>query len=154
MTLPGPSAGAWALGLVVWAAAAAVLGESLRLGVARWVPAWRRDEPIQRLLLDFYLGGAVLSNPVWWLVVLLLSMVFQYTGFSMIQTLFMSIVPEGSMPAATGLAAGLAQFAAMTAPVLVGFIIQISGFEAVVIFVAFVSLLSGLCMLPMTWQRY
>jgi len=60
VTLPGPSAGAWALGLVVWAAAAAVLGESLRLGVARWVPAWRRDEPIQRLLLDFYLGGAVL----------------------------------------------------------------------------------------------
>ena len=60
MSLPDPSAGTWAVGLLLWAAAAAVLGESLRLLASRYVPSWRNDEPIQRGLLDFYLGGAVL----------------------------------------------------------------------------------------------
>ncbi len=60
MSLPGPSAGAWILGLLAWAAAVAVLGESLRLFAGRYVPAWRSREPIQRGLLDFYLGGAAL----------------------------------------------------------------------------------------------
>jgi len=37
-----------------------VLGEFVRLLAARRIPAWREAEPIQRTLLDFYLGGAVL----------------------------------------------------------------------------------------------
>lgn len=60
MSLPGPTAGTWALGLLLWAAAAAVLGESLRLLLSRSVPSWQNREPIQRGLTDFYLGGAVL----------------------------------------------------------------------------------------------
>jgi hypothetical protein len=60
VSLPGPSAGPWIVGLLVWAAAAAVLGESLRLLTARYVAWWRSPDPIQRGLLDFYLGGAVL----------------------------------------------------------------------------------------------
>ncbi len=60
MSLPGPTAGTWALGLLLWAAAAAVLGESLRVVLSRYVPAWRNREPIQRGLTDFYLGGAAL----------------------------------------------------------------------------------------------
>lgn len=46
-------------GLLLWAASAVVLGEALRLGAGRLVPSWRRSEPISRLLLDFYLGGAL-----------------------------------------------------------------------------------------------
>jgi hypothetical protein len=60
VSLPGPPVGIWALGLIFWAVAAGVLGEAVRLGAAPYVAAWRTGEPIQRGLLDFYLGGAVL----------------------------------------------------------------------------------------------
>jgi hypothetical protein len=46
--------------LLLWAAGAVVVGEALRGTVARWVSIWRNPEPIERLLLDLYLGGAVL----------------------------------------------------------------------------------------------
>jgi hypothetical protein len=60
VALPGPAGVPWALGLLVWAASAAVLGEAVRRGLARWVRVWRRAEPVERLLLDFYLGGATM----------------------------------------------------------------------------------------------
>ena len=49
----------WALALLLWAGTAAVLGEPLRAGLSRWVVAWRSPSSIERLLLDFYLGGAI-----------------------------------------------------------------------------------------------
>ncbi|MGA8542385.1 MAG: hypothetical protein WB947_02410 [Thermoplasmata archaeon] len=60
MTLPGPSGVVWALGLLVWALSAAVVGEFVRLLASRKVGSWRTLEPIERLLLDFYLGGATM----------------------------------------------------------------------------------------------
>ncbi len=60
MDLPGPSGAVWAVGLVLWAASAAVLGEFVRRLVGRRFAGWRTDEPIEAVLLDFYLGGAVL----------------------------------------------------------------------------------------------
>jgi hypothetical protein len=60
VTLPGPSGVAWALGLLAWAGAAAVVGELVRSLAARWVGAWRSLESIERLLVDFYLGGATM----------------------------------------------------------------------------------------------
>jgi hypothetical protein len=60
VTLPGPSGVAWALGLLLWAAAAAVVGEIVRALGARRVRAWRRLEVVERVLLDFYLGGATM----------------------------------------------------------------------------------------------
>ena len=60
MTLPGPSGVAWALGLLAWAAAAAIVGELVRSIVARRVDSWRSLEPVERLVLDFYLGGAAM----------------------------------------------------------------------------------------------
>ncbi len=59
MTLPGPSGAVWALELLVWAAGAAAVGELLRGVAVRWVAIWRDLGAIERLLLDFYLGGAV-----------------------------------------------------------------------------------------------
>lgn len=58
MTVPGPPGGLWAVSLVVWAAGAVVVGEAVRGVAARWIPLWRATEPLERILLDFYLGGA------------------------------------------------------------------------------------------------
>jgi hypothetical protein len=60
VSLPGPSGVPWAAGLLVWAVAAAVVGEFVRGVAARKVGAWRSLESIERLLLDFYLGGATM----------------------------------------------------------------------------------------------
>ncbi|MGP8078534.1 MAG: hypothetical protein ACLQD8_02710 [Thermoplasmata archaeon] len=60
MAVPGPPDALWATALIVWALSAAVLGEAVRFLTARWVPMWRTGEPVERFLLDFYLGGAAL----------------------------------------------------------------------------------------------
>lgn len=60
MGIPGPGAAEWAVSLLVWALLAIVVGELLRALTARFVPLWRRPEPVERGLLDFYLGGALL----------------------------------------------------------------------------------------------
>lgn len=60
MSLPGPPGTLWALSLLVWGGAAAVVGEAVRGPIARWVPFWGGLEPLERLLLDFYLGGATM----------------------------------------------------------------------------------------------
>ncbi|HTP56544.1 MAG TPA: hypothetical protein VML53_07815 [Thermoplasmata archaeon] len=59
MAVPGPSAAAWGPELILWALTVVVVGEGVRYVVARWVPAWRTDEPIERLLLDLYVGGGL-----------------------------------------------------------------------------------------------
>lgn len=60
MTLPGPAGVAWVLGLLAWAATSAVVGECTRDLAGRWLASWRGLELVERLLLDFYLGGAVM----------------------------------------------------------------------------------------------
>jgi hypothetical protein len=60
VSLPGPSGGLWALGLLAWALAVVVLGDFLRHLSGRLIPSWRRLEPIERGLTDFYLGGGLL----------------------------------------------------------------------------------------------
>ncbi len=59
MGIPGPSLVPWAAAILAWAALAGMLGEIVRGLLARYVGLWRHPEPIERLLLDFYLGGAV-----------------------------------------------------------------------------------------------
>ncbi len=60
MALPGTAGAEWATALLLWAVVAAVLGEPLRHFAGRWVTTWRQPEPIERFVLDLYLGGAVL----------------------------------------------------------------------------------------------
>ena len=60
MSLPGPSGGIWGLGLLAWALAVVVLGDFVRQVGGRLIPSWRRLEPIERGLTDFYLGGGLL----------------------------------------------------------------------------------------------
>lgn len=56
---PGPSAPLLFLGLLFLAALAVVLGEAVQVVLARWVGLWRDLEVLERLLLDFFLGGAL-----------------------------------------------------------------------------------------------
>jgi hypothetical protein len=58
--VPGPPGGLWAVSLLLWGVAAAVVGEALRGSAGRWVASWRSLEPIERFLLDLYLGGATM----------------------------------------------------------------------------------------------
>jgi hypothetical protein len=59
VSLPGPSGTVLVLGLLGLAAASTVLGEGVRLVAARWVGGWRELELVERSVLDFFLGGAV-----------------------------------------------------------------------------------------------
>ena len=59
MGIPGPGGPEWAVALLAWASLAALTGELVRSLTARHVSLWRRPEPIERLLVDFYLGGAI-----------------------------------------------------------------------------------------------
>lgn len=58
--IPGPGGAEWAVTLVVWAVLVAVVGELLRTLTARFVPLWQRPDPIERGLIDIFLGGALL----------------------------------------------------------------------------------------------
>ncbi len=58
--VPGPPGPLWGVSLVLWGAGAAVLGEAIRGVAARWIRGWSAEEPIERFVLDFYLGGALL----------------------------------------------------------------------------------------------
>ncbi len=60
MSWPGPSGVPWALELLAWALAATVVGEFVRCLVARRVESWRALDGVERLVLDFYLGGATM----------------------------------------------------------------------------------------------
>jgi hypothetical protein len=58
MTYPGPPSALWAVALLLWALVAVVLGEAIRMLSSRWIPLWRINEPIERGLVDLFLGGA------------------------------------------------------------------------------------------------
>ena len=60
MGVPGPGVAEWGVALLAWAALAGLLGELVRTLTGRYLSLWRRPEPIERAVLDFYLGGAVL----------------------------------------------------------------------------------------------
>jgi hypothetical protein len=60
VSLPGPAGPVLVLGLLGLAIACTVLGESVRRIASRWVVSWRELEAVERGLLDFFLGGAVL----------------------------------------------------------------------------------------------
>ncbi len=60
MDLPGPGGVVWSIALLAMALGVALLGDVLRRLAARWVSFFAAREPIERGLLDLYLGGAVL----------------------------------------------------------------------------------------------
>ncbi|MCI4322802.1 MAG: hypothetical protein L3K03_02060, partial [Thermoplasmata archaeon] len=59
MALPGPGGALWAAELLLWAALYVPLGDLIRGIGARRIPLLRLEDPIERILVDLYLGGAV-----------------------------------------------------------------------------------------------
>jgi hypothetical protein len=58
--VPGPPGVLWAVALPLWALAVATLGEAVRGLGARWIALWRLADPVERGLVDLYLGGGLL----------------------------------------------------------------------------------------------
>ena len=66
MSLPGPAAIPWTIGLLLFAAAVLPLGEFLRRIGARWIGLLRATDPIEVGLLDLYLAGAAFFAVGYW----------------------------------------------------------------------------------------
>ena len=79
-------------------------------------------------------GGNFVADPYRSLAILIVAVCCAQTGLTMIQSLLQSIVPEGTIGTATGVAGGVGNLMSMVAPALAGLLLQISGFGAVIVF--------------------
>jgi len=102
----------------------------------------------------FWVGGEVVANPYWALVILIIALCFQQPCFLMIHAMLQSIVPEGLIGAATGISGGIALLVAAVAPALIGLLLQISGFGAVILFLSLASLIPGLLYCVLAREGY
>ena len=101
-----------------------------------------------------YIGGTVITNPYWALAFLVMALCCQHPAFFMIHTLLHSVVPEHSIGAASGVCAGVASLMSVISPAFIGFLLQISGFGAVIAFLALSSFFAGLLFIPLVKQGY
>ncbi len=101
-----------------------------------------------------WIGGTLIANAYWALVVLIIASACQNPAFTMSQGLLQSIIPEGSMGAASGVAGGVSMLMAVVAPSLLGFLLQISGFGAVILFLALSSVIAGMLALFLAREGY
>jgi hypothetical protein len=83
-----------------------------------------------------FVGGDLIGPAYWALAVLIAAVCFAQPGLVMIQSLLQSIVPEGSIGAATGVAGGIGNLMAMLSPTVAGYLLQRSGFGMVIGFLA------------------
>jgi hypothetical protein len=60
VTGPGPDGVPWALALLAYGALLGIVGEAVRHGAARFLPIFRTEDRIERLVLDIYLGVGLL----------------------------------------------------------------------------------------------
>ncbi|MGA3127311.1 MAG: MFS transporter [Candidatus Korobacteraceae bacterium] len=98
-----------------------------------------------------FVGGDFIGEAYWALAVLIAAVCFAQTGLVMIQSLLQSIVPEGSIGAATGVAGGVGNLMAMVSPTVAGFLLQRSGFGMVIGFLA--SCLIGVAILSIVLTK-
>jgi len=104
--------------------------------------------------LLIFVGGVVIPNPYWAVVTVIIGGCLQGIGYLMQQALFHSIVPESSMGSALGIAGGLGQLMACASPTLLGFLLGVYGFGAVVTFCAVALLIAGILVLILAKQGY
>jgi len=81
-----------------------------------------------------YVGGNVIVNPYSALAVLIVALCCIQPCITMLQSLLHSVIPEHSIGVASGVAAAVSSGVAAIAPVMAGFLLQISGFGAVIIY--------------------
>ena len=101
-----------------------------------------------------YIGGNVISDPYRAFGVLIIALCAQQPALLMIHTLLHSIVPEGSVGAASGVGSAVASFMAMASPAIGGFLLQVSGFGAVVAALSISIVLAGFCISFLAKQGY
>jgi hypothetical protein len=65
VSLPGPAGTLWAVELLVFGAAAGVVGEAVRRALASVAPVLATVDPFERGLIDLYLGGGLLYLVAW-----------------------------------------------------------------------------------------
>ena len=101
-----------------------------------------------------FLGGSVLGNPYWSVAALVFGLACQQVGFLMVHPLLQSIVPAASLSRAVGFATLVSYLMAMVSPTFAGFLLQISGFGAVIVYLALSSVLPGVLILSLTREGY
>ncbi|HME44476.1 MAG TPA: MFS transporter [Syntrophorhabdales bacterium] len=101
-----------------------------------------------------YVGGNLVVNPYSALAVLIVALCCIQPSFTMLQSLLQSILPEGSIGVATGVAASISSFAAAVAPTLAGFLLQVSGFGAVIIYLAGSAFAAGVIAVILAAEGY
>ena len=104
--------------------------------------------------IAMFLGGIVIENPYSALIVLIIALMCQQIFFLMCSPLIQSVVPRDAIARAIGVAALVGYLVAMLAPTFIGFLVQISGYNAVVIFLALSITIGGLIMSPLAKAGY
>jgi sugar phosphate permease len=94
-----------------------------------------------------FVGGLVISNNYASVAVLVIALCGHQMGFLMVHALYQSVMPRASVSQAVGTGGMIATFAGMTSPTLVGYLLQISGFDAVIVSLAFVIIGAAICLL-------
>ena len=100
-----------------------------------------------------YVGNLV-ADPYWALVVLIVGLCCIQPSFTMLQSLLQSIVPEHSIGMATGVAAGISSFVSSVAPTLAGFLLQVAGFGAVILYLSGSVFAAGIILLVLAAEGY
>ena len=101
-----------------------------------------------------FVGVSVVANAYWAVVVLIIAGCFQGIGYSMLQALFHSIVPERSMAVALGIGGGVSQLMGVASPTVIGFLLGASGFTYVVGFCGVALIIPGILVLILAKQGY
>lgn len=101
-----------------------------------------------------FVGGGLLQNAYWALAVLTISLCCQEAAFLMGQSLLQSLIPESLMGSAMGISAGVSMLMSAISPTLIGFLLQISGFGSVIVFLALALLIPGILTLFLVREGY
>lgn len=104
--------------------------------------------------IAMFLGGIVIENPYSALIVLIIALMCQQVLFLMVSPLIQSVVPRNAIARAVGVAALVAFLVGMLAPTFIGFLVQVSGYNAVVMFLALSVLIAGLLISPLAKEGY
>jgi sugar phosphate permease len=102
----------------------------------------------------FFIGGTVVQNAYWALVVLIIAICCSSPAFMMSQTLLQSILPERLMGSAVGAGGGISTLISVASPALIGLMVGISGFGAAIAFLALAPLIAGILMVFLIKEGY
>ena len=101
-----------------------------------------------------FLGGSVIDKPFPAIVVLIIALMCSQVCFLMVAALLQTVVPKRSIAQAVGFAALFVYLISMIAPTFIGFLVQVSGYGAVILFLALSNLIPGILASPLMKEGY